>query len=192
MATGSEPIRVLHVEDDEGFAELTADLLEREGPFDVTTELDPTQALAHLTDCEVSVDCVVSDYDMPQMDGLDLLDAVRDHDLDLPFVLFTGKGSEEIASRAISAGVTDYLQKGGGTERFTLLANRVENAVSQHRTARELQAQERLSERIVMASPVAIVVHDVDGDVMLANDRATDLLGTEIEELDGTSYASAS
>lgn len=53
---------------------------------------------------------------MPGLDGLDVLERVRGEYPDLPFILFTGKGSEEIASDAISKGVTDYLQKGGGTE----------------------------------------------------------------------------
>jgi hypothetical protein len=57
------------------------------------------------------------------------LGRVRDRFGDLPFVLFTGKGSKELANEATSAGVTDYLQKTGGTDQYTLLARRVTNAV---------------------------------------------------------------
>lgn len=179
------------MEDDEQFGFLTAELLEDEGEFEITTEQDPQEALERLGADPGQFDCVVSDYDMPGMTGLDLLEAVRGRGLELPFILFTGKGSEEIASQAISAGVTDYLQKGGGKDRFRLLGNRVENAVGQHRTEAQLHAQERLSERIVMATPIAIVVHDVNGDVMLSNDRATELLGTEIADLNGSNYEDA-
>jgi DNA-binding NtrC family response regulator len=53
---------------------------------------------------------------MPGVDGLEFLASVREEYPDLPFILFTGKGSEEIASEAISRGVTDYLQKETGTD----------------------------------------------------------------------------
>jgi DNA-binding NarL/FixJ family response regulator len=54
---------------------------------------------------------LVSRYDLPGRDGVALLEAVRDTDPDLPFVLFTDAGDEGVASRAISAGVTEYVQK---------------------------------------------------------------------------------
>ncbi|MFB6149445.1 MAG: PAS domain S-box protein, partial [Halobacteriales archaeon] len=63
---------------------------------------------------------------------------------DLPFLLFTGKGSEEVASDAITAGATDYLQKGSGTEQYELLANRVVNAVDQYRSKRRAADLERV------------------------------------------------
>ncbi len=61
---------------------------------------------------------------MPGQDGIEFLESVRAIDEKLPFILFTGKGSEEVASEAISAGVTDYLQKHQGTDQYTMLANR--------------------------------------------------------------------
>jgi CheY-like chemotaxis protein len=85
------------------------------------------------------VDCIVSDDQMPEMDGLEFLRLVREGYPDLPFLLFTGRGSEELAGEAISAGVTDYLQKESGTEQFTVLANRIGNTAprsgSRRRTA---------------------------------------------------------
>ncbi|MFB6219088.1 MAG: response regulator, partial [Halobacteriaceae archaeon] len=103
-------VAVLHVDDDAAFADLVATYLERvDDAITVETCTDATEAPDRIAAGEF--DCVVSDYDMPGMDGLELLDAVSADHPDLPFVLFTGKGSEEIASEAISAGVTDYLQK---------------------------------------------------------------------------------
>jgi DNA-binding NarL/FixJ family response regulator len=81
---------------------------------------------------------------MSGMDGIELLRTIREERPNLPFVLFTGKGSEEIASEAISAGVTDYLQKRGGTEQFALLANRVANAVEGRRAAKRWRFREDL------------------------------------------------
>jgi CheY-like chemotaxis protein len=128
------PARVLLVDDDERFAALASTYLERAGDVTVVTESSAEAGLDRL-DAE-PIDCVVSDYEMPRTDGLDFLEAVRAERPDLPFVLFTGKGSEEIAAEAIAAGVTDYLQKGTGTEQYTVLANRIERAVDASRAER--------------------------------------------------------
>jgi DNA-binding NtrC family response regulator len=125
-------ICVLHVDDEPRFADLTQDFLERvDENFTVLTATGADAAQTRLG--EEAVDCVVSDYDMPDNDGLELLERVRREYPDLPFILFTGKGSEEFASDAISAGVTDYLQKESGTSQYRVLANRVRNAVSMAR-----------------------------------------------------------
>ncbi|WP_323674500.1 PAS domain S-box protein [Halorubellus sp. PRR65] len=141
-------VRVLHAEDDAQLGALAGEFLERAGELSVTHVEDAACALDRLAAEEF--ECVVSDYDMPGMTGLEFLDAVREEYPDLPFILFTGKGSEEVASDAISKGVTDYLQKETGTEQYAVLANRIENAVDGYRTERELERrvdQLRESER---------------------------------------------
>jgi len=140
-------VRVLHVDDDADLAAIASDYLERESDrLSVATVTDPERALDRLRDG--SFDCVVSDYQMPGMCGFQLLEAVRAEYPDLPFVLFTGKGSEEVASEAVSAGVTDYLQKETGTEQYAVLANRIENAVAAARAEERAARQERLTARV--------------------------------------------
>jgi len=138
--TVDDTVEVLHVDDDPAFLDLAATYLERHG-LDVLTATDADAGLAALD--EHDVDCVVSDYDMPGTDGLEFLEAVREDHPDLPFVLFTGKGDEGVASDAISAGVTDYLQKDTGTDQYALLANRVRNAVDRDRSKRALGEHDR-------------------------------------------------
>ncbi|MUW14045.1 PAS domain S-box protein [Halorubrum sp. CBA1125] len=148
--TGS--IQVLHVDDDRAFADLVSEFLERKSErIDVRTETSPTDALEATRRGEV--DCVVSDHDMPEMDGIELLEAVREERPELPFILFTGKGSETIASEAVSAGVTDYLQKEPGTDQYTLLANRIENVVERYRSQRAVTRQKRRLETLVSNLP---------------------------------------
>ena len=131
MSGGGEAV-VLYVDDDVALLELTATVLERQDHgLTVHTESSAGEGLTWLADHPV--DCIVSDYEMPGLDGLEFLEAVRERFPSLPFVLFTGRGSEEIASAAISAGVTAYLQKGGSTEQFTVLANRVGNLATETR-----------------------------------------------------------
>lgn len=145
-------IRVLHIDDEPGFASLTADFLERESDyFDVTTETQATNGLERVENEDF--DCIVSDHDMPSMTGIELLESVRDEYPDLPFILFTGKGSEEVASDAISAGVTDYLQKESGTEQYAILANRIKNAVEHQQSQRAVKEQKRRLETIISNVP---------------------------------------
>lgn len=106
----SEPIRILAVDDDTDFVELVALSLEREQRrFEAITATSGEEGLLQLS--STTIDCIVSDYDMPGMNGLDFLEKVRSKYDALPFILFTGRGSEAIASDAITAGVTEYLNK---------------------------------------------------------------------------------
>jgi PAS domain S-box-containing protein len=135
-APATEPtVHVLHVDDSSDLLEVVSSFLERElDDAVVHTATDAETALERLA--SVPVDCIVSDYRMPDADGLELFGMVRKRNPDVPFILFTGKGSEAIASEAISAGVTDYLQKGTDADQYAVLANRIENAVGRHSAER--------------------------------------------------------
>jgi CheY-like chemotaxis protein len=183
-------IRVLCVDDDSAFLDLTRAWLSRVDEFAVHTETDPQAALSTLREGTLRIDAVVSDYQMPEMDGLELLERVRDSHPDLPFVLFTNEGSESIASEAISAGVTDYLRK-HGPDRFDLLVNQVRNAVASDRAKREAEHERHVRDRILESVPIGIVGHDRTGDVRFLNDRATEILAASSEELDGRAYGDA-
>jgi len=153
-----ESERVLYVDDDAEYAALTAEFLERASDrLGVLTAASVDEATERLD--ETAFDCVVSDYDMPGMDGLELLERVRERDDDLPFILFTGRGSETIASDAIARGVTDYLRKRPGTEAFELLANRVEHAIEQYRATERAERFDRLC-RLVRKSNQVLVLYD--------------------------------
>lgn len=109
-------------------------------------------------------DCIVSDFDMPGIDGLELLDAIRSDHPSFPFILFTGKGTEEIASQAVGAGVTDYLQK-AGPEVYSVLANRITNAVEQFRSRHDLKRFKLAVEH----AGHAIYMTDPDGKITYVN-----------------------
>ncbi|PAU82581.1 HTR-like protein [Halorubrum salipaludis] len=143
MSRSPDAIRVLHVDDDPQLAELAATYLEREDDrIDVETATNASEGLDRVGDGDV--DCVVSDYDMPGNNGIEFLEAVREDRPELPFILYTGKGSEEVASDAIASGVTDYLQKESGTGQYAVLANRIANAVEQYRTGQRAAELDRI------------------------------------------------
>jgi PAS domain S-box-containing protein len=129
-----EEIRVLCVDDDRESASFTADRLERaDSRLTVDTATGARNALARLADNHV--DCVVSSYEMSGQTGVEFLQSVREECPVLPFLLFTGEGSEAVASEAISAGVTDYVRADSGTDWHETLADRIADAVETDRTA---------------------------------------------------------
>jgi PAS domain S-box-containing protein len=177
------PVRVLHVDDDRDFAELTATVLEDEDDrlaVDVAT--DAAEGLERL---DGDVDCVVSDYDMPGTNGIEFLEAVREDYPDLPFILFTGKGSEEVASDAISSGVTDYLQKRTGTDNYALLANRLRNAVERYRAEREVDETRERFRTLLADSGDYIHVLDFDGTIRYVTPSVERVLGYEQADVEG-------
>lgn len=132
----SRPISVLYVDDYEELCRLAeAGIEDASDRIRVDTTTEPSSVTERLDE----YDCIVSDYQMPETNGLELLRQVRVFDDDLPYILFTGKGSEGVASDAISLGVTDYLTKGGSQERFARLANRIEGTVRAHRATEAVQ-----------------------------------------------------
>ncbi len=145
-------IQVLHIDDKPDFTELTKQFLEKENEnIQVTTENSAKDGLEKLK--QKNIDCIISDYKMSNTDGLEFLKRVRENHPNLPFILFTGKGSEEIASKAISAGATDYLQKQGSSDQYTILANRIKNAVDTYHSKKELKEKNRELETLISNLP---------------------------------------
>jgi len=113
------------------------------------------------------------------------LESIRERYPDLPFILYTGKGSETIASDAISAGVTDYLQKSGGTEQYEILANRIVDAAQKRRFEAEAERTRAHLEAVTNHSMDAIVTIDADSVIRFANPAVERLFGYKPEELEG-------
>jgi PAS domain S-box-containing protein len=178
-----EPIRILHVDDDPELADVTSVYLERfNDDFQVVTETTVVEALDRLRNEQI--DCVISDYQMPNTNGLEFLEIVREQYPDLPFILFTGRGSEEIASEAIEAGVTDYMQKGGGPDQYEVLANRVDNAVDRYRTRQQFWDALSWYQRLVEQEIVGVFV--VQGEELVyANRKFADVFGYDRSDLIG-------
>ena len=102
-------IRVLMVDDDPAVLEITKVFLERSADIEVEAVVSALEATERLQDG--GYDVIVSDYVMPEMDGISFLKQVRSRGSEIPFILFTGKGREEVVIEALNNGADYYLQK---------------------------------------------------------------------------------
>ena len=185
----TDGVRVLLVDDDPDVADLTAELLAREDDrFEIETAVTPDEGLARIRDG--AFDCVVSGYEMPGRNGIELLEAVRETRPELPVILYTGKGSEAVAADAIAAGVTDYLQKESGTSQYAVLANRIGNAVDQYRSRQRVEESQKRLSLFIEQSPVGVIEWNEAFEVRMANEVAEETLGYTAAELRGRSWRS--
>ncbi|WP_321507468.1 PAS domain S-box protein [uncultured Methanoregula sp.] len=127
-----EGIQVLYVDDEPDLLEIARLFLESTGNFHVSTSISAKQSLD--SPQIRSYDAIISDYQMPGMDGIAFLKEVRNRFGDIPFILFTGRGREEVVIQAINNGADFYLQKGGDpTAQFAELAHKIRQAVLRKR-----------------------------------------------------------
>jgi PAS domain S-box-containing protein len=148
---------VLYVDDDPHLLEIAQYFLEEQGDFAVTTAILATNALS--LPGFSSFDAIVSDYEMPGMNGIAFLKKVREKYGDIPFVLFTGRGREDVVIEAINNGADSYFQKGGQPEsQFAELVHGIKKAVERRRAALALQESERTlrinEKRLAMAQVI--------------------------------------
>jgi PAS domain S-box-containing protein len=180
-----EKIRVLYVDDEPGLLEIAKHFLEGGEKFQVDIL---ESAHAALSGSAIrSCDAIVSDYQMPEMNGIEFLKAVREQFGDLPFILFTGRGREEVVIDAINNGADFYLQKGGDPGAlFAELANQIRHAVARRRAEfsrvkaeQELRENEERFRSLVEMIPIAVIVHDQKGKILYQNPEAMRLSGAK-------------
>ncbi len=165
--TGERPLRILHVDDEEHQLEFTKLFLEQiDADVKIDSVLTPEEALK-LQEQGI-YDCVVSDYKMMSMNGIELAQKVREKS-SVPFILYTGQGSEEVAEKAFTAGVDDYLRKESEPTHYQVLAKRIRHTVEKHRT-------DELYRKVVEESRDAIVILK-DNKVQFLNESACQLVG---------------
>ena len=143
-------ITVLYVDDEPGLLELGKIFLEQNGLFSVTTTESGSSALRILKG--MTFDAIVSDFQMPEMNGITLLREIRSTS-DIPFILFTGKGREEVVIDAINNGADFYLQKGGDpATQFAELGHKILQATSRHQAEQALHKRLDLIRQTSLAS----------------------------------------
>lgn len=172
---------VLFVDDDEQWAEFVAGDVERAADdLAVTVAVSANEAL--LTLQQRDIDCIVADYLMPEVDGLQLLERVRENSPRLPFILMTGQGSEDVAARAIDAGVSDYLIKDPTSDQTVHVVNKIRRAVDQYRLRQAIEESEERYRTVTEQSRDAIGIVQRE-QLRFWNQRMVELTGRSPDAL---------
>ncbi|ABS54922.1 multi-sensor signal transduction histidine kinase [Methanoregula boonei 6A8] len=176
--------RILYVDDEPGLLEIGKLFLDSTGEFDVSTL---TSAEKALESPEILLfDAIISDYQMPGMDGISFLKNIRKRTKDVPFVLFTGRGREEVVIEAINSGADFYLQKGGQpTAQFAELAHKIRIAIERRRAIDSVKDSEQRLTDIIDFLPDATFAIDTTGRVIAWNRAMEQMTGTPAEDIRG-------
>jgi PAS domain S-box-containing protein len=158
--------------------------LEKNREIAVDTSLSAEEGLQRLNGNHY--DAIVSDYQMPVMDGVQFLKQVRLRDPHIPFILFTGKGREEVVIEAINNGADFYIQKGGSPRaQFIELEHKIKQSIRRERAENEVRLNEKRLRQIIDLVPHFIFAKDIEGTYILVNKAVADAYGTTVEELTG-------
>lgn len=138
---------------------------------------------------ERTFDAVISDYQMPGMDGLELLKKIREVNMDIPFIIFTGRGHEEVAIRALNLGADRYLRKGGDPRSlYGLLARALEQEVMYKKVRQREKKLLRNLRQLTNTTPVGVLLLNDIGVIKFCNPEAEEILGFTEEDLKGTQF----
>jgi CheY-like chemotaxis protein len=169
---------VLYVDDESTLLPIVKIYLERTNEFLVSTAESVEEGLEKLA--AAHYDAVVSDYQMPGMDGIAFLQTLRSQGNETPFIIFTGKGREEVVIQALNSGADFYLKKGGDpTAQFADLVHKIKRAI-QDRISR-IQTLE-----IVQGSPIPQFVINRSHRVIFWNKALEEYSGIAAADIVGT------
>ena len=174
----------MHVDDDPSILEITKLML-----MDIASSLyidnvsSVDEAFKKLT--TGNYDIVVSDYELPQKDGLEFLKKLREQKNKIPFILFTGKGREEVAIRALNLGVDGYFNKQGSPETvYGELCYGIIQTVDHKRDEEALRKSEHLNQKILNSTPNLIYIYDIEEHRNVYSNREIfDFLGYTQEQI---------
>ncbi|MFA5222309.1 MAG: PAS domain S-box protein, partial [Methanoregula sp.] len=179
-------IPVLYVDDESSLLDVGKQFLEMTGEFSVTTALSASDALDRMKSTQIQA--IVSDYQMPGINGIEFLKLVRSTDKLIPFIIFTGKGREEIAIEAFENGADFYLQKGGDPKaQFAELSLKIRTAVEKRTTEQALREQREEMKMFFVVSLDFYAIMTTAGLFVQLNPEWERLLGYPLQELIGKS-----
>jgi len=168
--------QVLLVDDESVILDITSRFLERTGKIETICCNSADEALIIIQ--ARAIDVIVSDYDMPDMDGIDLLSWIRKSGYSTPFILYTGRGREEVVIEALNNGATHYLRKGGEPKSlYAELVNIICQVSDKIRSEQEVREKEHLITTIFEHLPDPTYAIDLHGRVIAWNRAMEEFTG---------------
>lgn len=150
---------LLYVDDELSLLELGKIFLERGGLFTVTIADSVDKGIEHLA--SQCFDAIISDYDMPKKNGIIFLKEVRERFGDIPFILFTGRGREDVVIDAINNRADFYLQKGSDVlSQYAELSHKVVQAIRRKKAEDDLFSSRQMLQLILDTIPLAVFWKD--------------------------------
>ncbi len=178
---------VLIVDDEPILLQVTRAYLEKSGDISVDAVDSGEKALSAIR--KKQYDAVVSDYLMPGMDGISLLRELRSSGNDIPFIIFTGRGREEVVIEAFDSGADSYIQKGGDpVSQFRELVHKINQSIAGREIRKALEESETKFRNMVELSPNLIIHSDSSGRALYASPSSREILGYEPGEIIGKRY----
>jgi PAS domain S-box-containing protein len=178
-------ISVLCVDDEQVLLDLYKLFLEQSGEIQVDTADSVKMAVGKLK--KIRYDVIVSDYSMPEYDGVAFLKCILPTYGDIPFILFTGRGSEDTVIEALNNGARFYVQKGEDPkEQFADLIHKIKQAVGLKEVEDALRTSELRYRKLFETANDGILLLDAEtGEILNANPSLINLTGSSLEELLG-------
>lgn len=172
-------ITILFIDDESFIRSLVKNYLEISGELKVDLAPSAEEAIDMMNDA--IYDAIVCDYEMPGgMNGIDLLRWIREAGNTIPFLIFTGRGQEEVAIDAINCGADFYIQKGKANRgQFADLVQKIIQSVQRRRTENALRESERNYRNLVENLPDIILTTDQNGDIISLNSTGAGRLGIQ-------------
>jgi PAS domain S-box-containing protein len=173
--SSTEVIRVLHIDDDDTAQMFLKVFIEGDPIIKVNSAQTAEDAIQLIQ--TGAYDCLVSDYDMPGMDGITLAGKIREIS-NIPIIIYTGRGSEEVAERAFEAGIDDYIRKEMTPAHYQLVSKRIRQAVERRRSGESYR-------NLFDNANDGIIVHTIEGVILDINEVQCKRLGHQKKELLG-------
>jgi len=160
----------------------TADDETRLNVITVRTISDASRTLS-----EGPIECIVSDYDLADGTGIEFLRTIRSENISIPFILYPAEGSEKIASKAISAGVSEYIHQGSNSRQWNYIVDQIVTTVKKSQSQPSSDEVINQLSSLIEHTPIGIIQWDENLRLERINTCATDILGESKEELQKTS-----
>ena len=180
MIQTENTIRVLFIDDNPDLLSASSDYLTLVCQMDVT----PVQDVQTVFESEwLDYDCIILDYDMPDINGIEVLKKIRTIAPSIGVIVFTGKGHEEVVIEALNNGADYYLRKGENIHVFPKLAHYIVQSSRRYRAEKESLANQALYHLVIELQSEFVCTLRRDGTILFVNDAYCSYLNRSANDL---------